>query len=351
MNERKIICLLKEAYDSFFASDMESYSFHLAKTGEAVSALPKKGSLYGEWVLVSSQTDMTNPDALCEKYREARRYIERYSIILPRHAEMFGEYYHPFALCNPVPGHAEENAGKLTEAVRLFSSLTGGGMGTDICYRGQLALYRGDFSAARVFALEALETAGQGEQEITALAAADTLAGISKHEQDRTLWNYAYSYIHAVAKETRPAGRVCREQAQILDTTLLLSLGVVETLPDFMTEDILAVSTPWGCRMYGDTVRFGSLANALMAQMEYHLYSGNPVKALNLADMQQKVYGISNLLTDSYLDFLRAGAYGLLRDMTQMKAALLRGMERIAQCYSKLRNHATKPYLAGRKTH
>lgn len=325
-----IIGLLKDACTCFQLTDWRGYEENLAKAKEEIDIRPARGAEYGEWVLVSALADIGNVPLLCEKYKEAARYIGGRSKVLPLRASMLGGAYNPFANSNLVPGHADENTDKLREAATLFSHLTGGGGGTDICCRAQLAFYRGDLGSARRLALEAFEAAQSNEQELVALCAIELLAQIAKHKLDAGLWRFAFAYIESISDGTRPAARACREQAQAISAILTLSVGILKMLPAWIEQnDYGAISCGSGYRVIGDKISCGTLANAMIAQISYYSYKGEPVKSLNLADMLQRVYRIDNVVTNAYLEFFRAGCYAQLQDTQQMCAAIGRAMEQI----------------------
>lgn len=358
MKEETILPLLRAAYACFQCGDMASYYEQLKQAKAAIDPDTDCRSLYGEWLLVFALSSLPDLDKLLPIYREARNHIDGFSRVLPRRAEFFLEYYNPLAICNPKPGHMDENAGKLTEAVKLFYSFTGGGIGTDICYRAQLAYFRGELGSAQKLAREAFEIASTYGQELTALCAAETLARIAIHSPDTSLWQFAYSHIRRAVTES--TSRACREYAQIYYAELNLALGLLQTVPDWIKDgDFGAVSAPWGYQIIGDKLRHSVLPSALIVQTEYFNYSKNPVAALNSADMAQKIYGIDNALSNAHYDFFRAGCYKQLKDMDNVKASLSRAVDWIAPdglwliaavfapAFGDLLNEVIRPYDTG----
>ena len=328
MSKQAAIDLLKQAYQFCHIGDISEYLKRLDEAKKILDTEKDCGTVYGEWVLVSSFCYITDINMLCAKFKEAAKYINGYSCVLPLHAQLFDEYYNPFAVINKMPGHTGENADKLTEAVSCFYRLTGGGKGTDLCYRAQLAHYRGEIEASKSLAMEAFEAAQANSQELIALCAAETLAQIAKHMSDEKLWRYSYGYIVGVSGGLRPASENCRKQAEAVLSILSLSLGVLKTLPKWIeNDDYGAISAPWGYRIIGNKIGYGVLSNAYIAQLEYYSYKGEPVKALNIADKLQKIYGIDNLLTNAYLEFLRAGCFLQLGSLDEVKNALARGIK------------------------
>ena len=329
MKEETILPLLRTAYVCFQCGDMAGYYEQLEPAKAAIDLDTDCRSLYGEWLLILALSSLTDLDKLLSSYREARNCIEGYSRVLPQKAEISLEYYNPLAICNPKPGHMDENADKLTEAVKLFYSLTGGGLGTDICYRAQLAYFRGELDSARELAREAFEVAIMYGQEMTALCAAETLARIAIHGLDTGLWQFAYSHISRAVSEN--TSRACRELAQIYFAELNLSLGLLQTVPDWIKKgEFNSVSAPWGYRIVGDKHSHSVLPSALIVQTEYFNYNKNPVAALNSADIAQKIYGVDDVLSNAHYDFFRAGCYLQLKDIGNVKTALRRALGAIA---------------------
>ncbi|MCD8119963.1 MAG: hypothetical protein LUE29_10900 [Lachnospiraceae bacterium] len=234
MNEDEILRRLKIAYESFTKSNISEYQTAMREAKALIDTLPERGALYGEWLLLTYLPNMWNLDKICEIFREALGYIQGYSRVIPRRAQLFGDSCSPLASLNQTPGHADENGAKLHEAVELYFRLTGGGRTTDACYRAQLAQDRGDFETARQEALTVFAEARHQGQEMNALNAAELLAQQGKHLQDEKLWNYFFSYIQKVADGTTPAEPATRQQAEIISAMLLLSLGLMAKLPDWV---------------------------------------------------------------------------------------------------------------------
>ncbi len=102
-----------------------------------------------------------------------------------------------------------------------------------------------------------------------------------------------------------------------------LSLGFLHSVPDWIKNgEFGAVSAPWGWEQKEDQLLAGSLPNALLVQLEYMSYSGDPVRALLIADAMQKVYGMSDVILNIYLDFFRAGCYLRLNDVERLRESL-----------------------------
>lgn len=328
MTEQRIFALLKEACACIRYENRRGYEQCMNEAGAAIGALPEHHALRGEWLLVSSlfcPQDLDRRRALC---REAKELIGGRSRLLDSDTPMY-DYYCAFSICNRQPGYTEENARKLAETVQLFYDLTGGGLGTDVCYLAQLAHYRGQIQEARRLALEAFELAKK--RGLVALWAAYILASAAKHELDGELWRFAFGHINAVADGQLRESRGCREQAQALSCMLDLSLGFLHSVPEWIRNgDFGIIPASWGYELVEDKILHGAAIVALVTQMEYESYCRRPVKALNIADTMQKIYGMGNVELDAYLDFLRAGCYSYMGDTDRVREVLKRAAEIIA---------------------
>ncbi|MCQ4687644.1 LuxR C-terminal-related transcriptional regulator [Clostridium sp. SL.3.18] len=328
MREYEILMLLREAYRFIGRENRRGYQRCMEQAKAAIDAMPKSRALRGEWLLISAISCPSDLDRLCVLFREVAELMEGHSRVLPHCAPLYDDYG-VFAVCNKQPGHAEENIEKLAEAVRLFYGLTGGAMATDVCYRAQVAHYQGKIAEARTLAKEAFELSQQ--QGLVALWAAYILADLAKHQLDSRLWSFAYGYINAVAKGIRKADRCSREQALMFSCLLDMSLGLLHSVPDWVKAgDFGIISTSWGYELVEDKVLRGTLVPALVARLEYYCYCAQPVKALNIADTIQKVYGMGNVELDAYLEFFRAGSYAYMGDADRVRKALMRAVELLA---------------------
>ena len=331
MTDCEIMELLREACDHALGKNMRGYRQRMEQAATEIARGGNRDALCGEYKIASGFACGRDWRELSALYREALKLLRGPSRLFSRGCHLFGEYYNVFAICNVEPGHADENADALSEIVSLFYALTGGGKGTDICYRAQLAYYRGDIDAALPLAKEAFDVADANGQGLIALCAAETLTGIAKHRQDIDLWRFAAGYINSVAAGTADTPRACREQAELLGYMQDLSLGFLHSVPERIKNgEFGAVSAPWGWEQKEDALLAGSLPDALLVQLEYSSYSGNPVRALLIADAMQKVYGMSDVILNIYLDFFRAGCYLQLHDGERVRESLTNAVTLLA---------------------
>lgn len=327
MSEREILKLLQQACDYIRHENRREYQRSMDEAKAAIDAMENNQALKGEWLLVSTLSSPHDLDRRCALYQEAKKLIGGRSRLFFRTTPMF-DYYCAFAICNPQPGHTDENGEKLAEAVRLFHDVCGGGRGTDVCYQAQLAHYRGQIDEARRLALHAFDLAEK--QGVVALWAAYILASIAKHELDGELWRFSFGYINAIADGQYNSDRGCSEQAQGLSCMLDLSIGFLHSVPEWIRNgDFGIIPATWGYELVEDKILHGMTIVALVTWMEYESYCRHPVKALNIADTIQKVYGLGNVELDAYLDFLRAGCYNNMGDTTRMKEVLTRAIKTI----------------------
>lgn len=332
MNEEEILRRLKIAYESFTKSNISEYQTAMREAKVLIDTLPERGTLYGEWILLTYLPNMWDLDKICEIFKEALKYIQGYSCIIPRRAEIFGDNCSPLASLNQIPGHADENGAKLHEAVELFCQLTGGSHMTDACYRAQLAQDRGDFETARQEAFTVFAEARHQGREMNALNAAELLAQQGKYLQDEKQWSYFFGYIQRVADGTTPSDLATRQQAEIISTMLLLSLGLMVKLPEWVEGcENYAIGLPeGGFRVLDDRVKPGAFVNALILEVEYYTYRQEPIKALNVADMIEKVFGVHNSIVSTYLNLFRSVCYRQLNMEQRAEEALTRALEWIA---------------------
>ena len=227
MTDRELMGLLREACGCARKKDMRGYRRRMEQADAAIARSGNSDALRGEYRMASAFEYGRDWRGLRALYQEALGLLGGPSHLFPRGCHLFSDYYNVFAICNVEPGYADENADALAEIVSLFHALTGGGKGTDICYRAQLAFYRGDIDAALPLAKEAFDTAKANGQGLVALCAAEMLTGIAKHQQDIGLWRFASDYINAVAEDSSEANRACREQSELLRYMQELDYGEI----------------------------------------------------------------------------------------------------------------------------
>lgn len=332
MSEEKIISLLKEAYICFTRIEKGKYYYYLEMAGKAIEEYPEQTNLKGEYLIVLSFSYMLDTDKFLASIREACKYIKGYSRVLPRRAAIFGDYYNVFGICNIKPGEAEAKADKVTELTGYFGRLTGGGQGADVCYRAQLAFYRGEMGQARMLAANAFELAEQNGQMLVALCACDLLADIAKHEMDDKLWKFACGYMRRIAEEEEGAlvSETARLHAQGLFYMQEMSVGCIQNIPEWFVQDgINAIPVEEGYQMVGEGMSGAVVPTIITTRIEYYCYSGKFAQALLQMEIAQKVYGIRTVLTDAFYGFFQAICYFHLGEKERMKKSVEIALEKI----------------------
>lgn len=329
--------LLKKAYSASLSLDMRQYKEYMTEAAEIVEKLHGDSEAYrqlqGEMLLVSLVECINDFDELSARVEKAFRLLgKQRSAILPEGAELFRGFYNVFALCCSRPGHAEEYQQKLSETEALFFRMTGGGRGSALCCKAQLAFFRGNFDEAQKAAKEALDLSQISGHTMVSLCAADTLMRIAVHCRNIPLWNSSYAYIKSLACGDEPAAPQIRQSAQVIMYNMDLSIGMLQSVPDWLRSgDFGVISAPWGYESVGDRIPVGIFGNALLTRIEYLSYSGLPVTALAVSDLAEKVYMLGSTISSAYLAFLRAGCYMQLNDIERLKEQLDIGISLIAE--------------------
>lgn len=154
---------------------------------------------------------------------------------------------------------------------------------------------------------------------------------MARHRSDLWLFGRTVNYLTNVIAGKTDACRSAREQAQAVLSTIDLSMGILKEVPEWLRRgDFGAVAAPGGYRMVGDYLLRDSMQNAMMVCIEYTSYSGRHLQALRIADTMQFAYQIRTVLSDAYLEFLRAGCYKKLGEERELRNCLRRGLELIA---------------------
>lgn len=336
-SEKRVLEMLRAANACAMRLDKTGWQQHLDAAGRAIDERACAGhevrALRGEHLLVSAFRHSADLDAYLRTLREAYELIGGRSRALPRCCPMFQGFYSTFSVVNEKPGNATRNADTLEQAEEVFFKLTGGGRGTTLCYRAQMAFYRGDFDSARALGLQALDEAQANDQHTVSMCAAEVLANTSKHLEDHELWRYARTYLRS--REYAPAStesdKMCRTLAQILDCTLDLSVGLLPDVPTWLHEgDFGGVPTAWGFQEMEGPVPAPIAHVALLARVEHLLYHKRSTMALAATRIMREVYGQRSVVLDAYAGFFSANAYLRLGEREHARAALREGVQAIA---------------------
>lgn len=320
---------LRASCTAFELGDYAEYTRVMSSVQLSVQTDPQ---LYGEWLLVSALSQLRDPKAMLVSYRQATKLLKGRSQVFKENSELFLDWYNPVAIVNVKAGRASENAVLVDALEELHTRFTGGGQGAATLYRGLLSYYQEELESAKTLLQQARQQAQRHGQTMTAICAAHNLAELSKHTQDMPCWSAAKRYIHDAATAAVPMGRARHEQAEVCETVLSISMGVLSDIPKWIKEgDFGAVPVQGGYRIIGDKICPSVLPNAMLTYIQYLLYSGQPDRALVSAGVLSELYGQRNIITDAYLDMLRAGCYRLMNWHEQADAAAREAVLRIAK--------------------
>lgn len=324
--EMQILELLKQAYQCLRAADTGAYEDFME---EARSMLPEGDSpMRGEYLLLRAMEKPEKPAEIVPLLVEAYGQLSGHSRVVPSGTPLFLDRYRPALVCCLTPGQADVTGEALSEAVVLYRKMTGGGAGTDTLYQAELAFYRGKLELAEALAEGVFYLAKEAKQDLTAVGAVDVLAGVARHKSDSWLFGRTVNYLTNVIDGKTASCRSAKEQAQAVLSTVDLSMGILKEVPEWLRRgDFGAVAAPGGYRMVGDRLLRDSMQNAMMACIEYTSYSGRHLQALRIADTMQFAYQIRTVVSDAYLEFLRAGCYQKLGEEKELRDCLKRGLE------------------------
>lgn len=329
MNEQDILTLLREANACAARLDKKGYRHLMRQVDAAIEhcepAIAR--SLTGERLLVSAFEHRCDLDTYVRTLEEAASLLPAHSRVLPPRSPLLMGFYSAFSVCNAKPGSADHNAELLDRAEELFFKMTGGGRGTALCYRAQLAFYRGQLENACDLGKRALEQAEANGQDLVCLCAAEILANAAKHLSDVALWRFARSLIASQANGTRPVERTARIQAQVLECTLDLSVGILPALPTWLRDgDWGGIPAEWGYLEMDEAIPAVVVHTALLARVQYLSYADRMASALGAAKAVGQVYGQRSVVLDAYVELFSAGSYQKLGDIDRTRAALRAGM-------------------------
>lgn len=332
MTEHEIIRMLREAALCLDRNDADGFG-HILNTARACGTANE--SLQGEMLLLSVAGGEIAGDDILETLRQAERMIGGRSRILTPESGFAENHYDALMLYGRTPGRADAISGKSGDIQRItevYQRLTGFGVGITECFQAQLAYARGDFERALKYAgTELPAKAADGKTGLIRVYMLEVIAGVAKHTMDQRLWRGSYGELRELASGERPASRSCREQAEVVCAMLDMSLGCLQDVPVWLrTGDFGVIPAPHGYEIIGDRLLTGTLPGAMTAHMEYLSYSGEPIRALQTADLIQRVFDVHSVVLDAYAAFLKAGAYLNLNRPTYARRAIREGMEMVA---------------------
>lgn len=288
----------------------------------------------GELQLLSVAGGEIARDGILKTLLQAEKMIGGHSQILTPQSRFAENHYDALMLWGREPGRADVIRAwepTMRAIADVFQRLTGFGHGIYECFCAQLAYSRGEFEEAKRWASTDIARGADGQISLIRVYMLEILAGVAKHTMDSRLWHESYGSLRAIASGQQAASRTCREQAEVVCAMLEMSLGCLHDVPTWVaTGDFGVIPTPEGYEIVSDRLLTGTLSCAMVTHMQYLSYSGEYVRALQVAAMIQQVFGVGNVLLDGYVSMLRAGCYINLNKPDYARRAIEEAMEYIA---------------------
>ncbi|MBP1736928.1 MAG: ATP-dependent transcriptional regulator-like protein [Oscillospiraceae bacterium] len=194
--------------------------------------------LRGEWMLLSAYDRYPRLEEMTQAVVQAAELLDGTvsRVILPEAPWCFGaiSQLDEFHL---KKGEAEKEADALENCITVYSRLTGGhGRGADALFRAELAICRGDWTGAEIFAYKAAFVAESSRQGVIQLGAARVLAEVAMFRADADAWLAAMNFTEraiASAAQNTPVMRAALELARgLLYAELTLPEHVAPWLRD-----------------------------------------------------------------------------------------------------------------------
>ncbi len=334
MQDETIIEYLKNAFEAFQNWQFKKFRQYLNDAWTMLETYPQNHPLRGEWILIESLIYLTDPQKLIEKFQFAFSLIGGHSKLFNKKISMNLDFYHVFGIYYR-PGKADEIAILLDEASELFEKLTGGGTETALCYRAQLAHFRGDHQKSLTIAEKAYSVALDNQNHIVALCAAELIGNLAKHNGDNLLWNKMHTYIDGVIHSSQRR-RICIEIAESIRTQMNMHIGVFTDIPDYIKNgnfDVIPQKThPLGFVIANEKISPSLLYYAGITHIQYLFYNKQYINAINTIGMIRDVWHASPYaFSNVYLDFILAENYRMLGDMDSAHDLIAGAIEIIAQ--------------------
>lgn len=331
--EEEIIAALRAAYDAFRSCDFKEFRKYLLATRAELEKYPQNHPLQGEWILVQSLPSFAEPQKLVEMFGAAYALIGGKSRVFSEKISMSLDFYNVFGIYYRT-GRADEIAELLDKASALFEKLTGGGAETALCYRAQLAHYRGEAENALSLAEKAYDAARANGNYLTALCAAELIGNLAKHAGNEKLWNKMLFYIDSVIADPERR-QVCTETAEIIRAEANMHIGVLKDMPDYVkTGNFGAIpqpNHPLGFVIIGKKISPTLLYYVGITHIQYLFYSKQYIEAINKIGMLRNVWRAApQPFSDAYLDLLLASNYRMLGDMESVYVCVSAAIEKIA---------------------
>jgi len=318
MTEEEIIASLREAYYAFCDCDFKKFRQLLGAVSGALEAYPENHPLRGELILVTALKSFAEPAKLTEGFRLALALIGGRSKVFLKKPALTLDFYNVFGIYYRT-GRADEIADELDRAAALFEQLTGSGTETALCYRAQLAYYRGENETALRLAEKAYALARERGNHLVSLCLAELVGNLAKHAGNEKLWNKMNFYIDSVINDPERR-RICTETAAMIRAEANMHLGVFKDLPDYIRTGKFGVipqpNHPLGFAVTENRIPPTLLYPSGITHIQYLFYHKRHIEAINASGMLRLVWGASPYpFGNAYLDLLLASNYRMIGDM------------------------------------
>lgn len=189
---RSLLSMLRIAWALLFSANFAEFCVLMEKLEGMLDVCDEDDAdvLRGEWTLLSVYRSFPRLDEMAKTAEKAAGLLEGMvsSVIFPEAPWCFGAIsqlneYHL------EKGQADREADALENFISIYSKLTGGhGRGADALFRAELAICRGEWNNAEIFAYKAAFLAENSKQGIVQLGAARVLAEIAMFRADADAW-------------------------------------------------------------------------------------------------------------------------------------------------------------------
>lgn len=192
---RNLLSMLRIAWALLLSANVTEFRILMEKLEGMLDACSGDDAvlLRGEWTLLSSYSDFPHLDGMIKTVEKAAEFFDGTvsRVIFPEAPWCFGaisqlDEYHL------EKGEADREADALEKYISIYAKLTGGrGSGADALFRAELAICRGEWNNAEIFAYKAAFLAENSRQGVIQLGAARVLAEIAMFRADADAWREA----------------------------------------------------------------------------------------------------------------------------------------------------------------
>lgn len=183
--------------------------------------------LYGEWLIVAMMGFLPDTVKMYETLREAEKYLKGPpQAIAPEEPFLFG-CPSPWYVYRHIPGQADRSIENVDRLVSAYHRIVGDrGRGTQLLYRGELAMMRCQYDLAEQYAMAAASMAHQSKEPTATFGIALLMARNGAAMGDLSRVQQAISYLELSANAF-PALRGTAMLHTMLEVTRALILAVM----------------------------------------------------------------------------------------------------------------------------